>query len=93
MRRRYLEPQGIELNSFHCIDSIDAILRLVEAGEGVTVLPRRRIDHALASPRLVARAIGPEGMHFGWYAATATDSPKPYLRDFVELLCLEVAGH
>lgn len=86
LRRRYLEPQGIELNSFHCIDSIDAILRLVEAGEGLTVLPRRLVREALSSPGLIARQIGAEGMHFSWYAATAVDCPKPYLADFVELL-------
>lgn len=86
LRRRYLEPQGIELNSFHHIESVDAILGLVEAGEGLTILPRRLVREAVASPALAARPIGPQGMHFHWYAATAADSPKPYLRDFVELL-------
>lgn len=86
LRRHYLAPQGIELNSFHHIESIEAILRLVEAGEGVTLLPRRLIAETLASPRLAARPIGEAGMHFTWYAAVASDSPKPYLRDFVELL-------
>jgi DNA-binding transcriptional LysR family regulator len=92
LRRRYLEPQGVELNSFHHIESVDAILRLVEAGEGLTILPRRLVNEALASPRLVARPIGPEGMRFHWYAGIAIDSPKPYLRDFVELLRQEAAA-
>jgi len=92
LRRHYLEPQGIELNSFHHIESVEAILRLVEAGEGVTVLPRRLVADALASPRLVARPIGPDGMHFTWHAAVASDSPKPYLRDFVELLRREAGS-
>lgn len=86
LRRRYLEPQGIELNSFHHIESIDTILGLVQAGEGFTILPRRLVAGALATPRLAACAIGDEGMHFHWYAAVAADSPKPYLRDFIELL-------
>ena len=91
LRRHYLQPQGIELNSFHHIESIEAILRLVEAGEGITLLPRRLVAEALASPRLAARPIGKDGMKFTWYAAVANDSPKPYLRDFIELLKREAA--
>ena len=92
LRRHYLAPQGIELNSFHHIESVGAILRLVEAGEGVTLLPRRLVAEALASPRLAARPIGQEGMHFTWYAAVASNSPKPYLRNFVELLRREAGA-
>jgi DNA-binding transcriptional LysR family regulator len=92
LRRHYLEPQGIELNSFHHIESIEAILRLVEAGEGVTLLPRRLVAQALASPRLAARPISREGMHFTWYAAVASESPKAYLSDFLDLLKQEAGS-
>lgn len=92
LRRRYLQPQGIELNSFQHIHSIDAIIRLVEAGEGITILPRALVSEALAAERVTSRPIGESGLAFTWYAATAGDSPKPYLADFVAMLQSDAAA-
>jgi len=88
--RRYLQPKQIDLGSFHHIQNIEAIIELVKAGEGLSVLPKRLLGDAAKSRQLVTRPVGECGFPFFWYAALRRDGEKPYVADFVELLKAQV---
>jgi DNA-binding transcriptional LysR family regulator len=89
--RRYLYPNRISLGSFHHIQSIDAIIELVKAGEGMSILPRRMVRDAMESRALAVRPVGEDRFIFTWYAALSLESEKPYLAEFVGLLKSEMA--
>ncbi|WP_171011896.1 LysR family transcriptional regulator [Pseudomonas sp. 2FE] len=84
--RRHLYPNQISLGSFHHIQNIDAIIELVTAGEGVSILPRRLLSEALCRQQLAVRPIGEGGFAFRWYAALTPQADKPYVVGFIELL-------
>ncbi|HYD59531.1 MAG TPA: LysR family transcriptional regulator [Noviherbaspirillum sp.] len=90
--RRYLYPNRVSLGSFHHIQSIDAIIKLVQAGEGMSILPKRMVQEALGKGEIEVRPIGQEGFVFTWYAALFPESEKPYLSDFIGLLKSTVAN-
>jgi DNA-binding transcriptional LysR family regulator len=90
--RRYLYPNQISLGSFHHIQNIDAIIELIKAGEGVSVLPKRMVADAAARQLINVRPIGEDGFSFTWYAGLSRDSDKPYLAGFIDLLKSEILG-
>lgn len=83
---RYLYPNQIRLGSFHHIQNIEAIIELVAAGEGVSILPRRLLGEAIARQLLAVRPLGEGGFAFTWYAALMRQADKPYVAGFIELL-------
>lgn len=89
--RRYLYPNRISLGSFHHIQSIDAIIELVIAGEGMSILPRRMVRDAMETRALAVRPVGEDGFVFTWYAALSPESEKSYLAEFVGLLKSEMS--
>lgn len=84
--RRYLYPNRIQLGSFQRIQNIDAIIELVHAGEGMSILPKRLLADAAGKRMLEVRPIGPQGFAFTWYAALSLESDRPYAAEFVGLL-------
>lgn len=84
--RRYLHPNRIQLGSFQRIQNIDAIIELVQAGEGMSILPKRLLADAVQKRMLEVRPIGPQGFLFTWYAAFSLESDQPYCAEFVGLL-------
>ncbi|MGH8352392.1 MAG: LysR family transcriptional regulator [Pseudomonas sp.] len=84
--RRYLYPNQISLGSFHHIQNIDAIIELVTAGEGVSILPRRLLGEALGRQQFAVRPIGEGGLAFTWYAGLTSEAAKPHVAGFMELL-------
>jgi LysR family transcriptional regulator, regulator for metE and metH len=89
--RRYLQPNRIEVASFHHIENVDAIIELVKSGEGMSILPARLVQDALRACALDVRPIGPNGFGFTWYAALSSDADHPYATEFVQLLQSTVA--
>nr|WP_256670131.1 LysR family transcriptional regulator [Pseudomonas sp. L-22-4S-12] len=82
--RRYLHPQRIELGSLQHIQDIPAIIALVRAGAGISLLPRRQLLGDELG--LLVRPIGVEGMVFHWQAAVASDERRPFVRAALQLL-------
>lgn len=82
--RRYLHPQGIALGSLQHIQDIPAIIALVRAGAGLSLLPRRQL---LGDEEgLLVKQIGPRGMGFRWQAAVVGDERRPFIRGGLRLL-------
>lgn len=84
--RRYLHPNRIELASFHRIENVAAIVELVKAGEGMSILPARLLKDDSGSPALAMRPIGPQGFTFTWYAALPEETAAPHAGECVALL-------
>jgi len=82
--RRYLHPQGISLGSLQHIQDIPAIVALVRAGAGLSLLPRRQLLGDESG--LLVKQIGPRGMGFRWQAAVAGDERRPFIRGGLRLL-------
>ena len=65
----------------------EAVVELVKAGMGVSVLARWAIEPHLAAGTLLERPLGREGYHRQWSAAMLRSAAMPpYLAEFVRLL-------
>lgn len=82
--RRYLHPQQIRLGSLQHIQDVPAIIALVRAGSGMSLLPRRLL--AGDEQGLHVLAIGEQGFHFDWYLATTGDETRHVVREAGQLL-------
>ena len=82
-----LRPAMVEPRQISRIQLTEAILELVRAGIGVTVLSRWAVQRHVASGELAAAPLTRAGFRRQWAAATRTDVREPpYLRDFLQLL-------
>jgi len=87
--REVLRPAGIEPRNVSFVQLTEAILEMVKARLGVTVLPTWSIAPALAAGVVRAVRITPSGMHRQWHAVTlAAATPSPFVQQFLELLQL-----
>ncbi|MDP3815568.1 LysR family transcriptional regulator [Pseudomonas sp.] len=82
--RRYLYPQQIQLGSLQPIQDVPAIIALVRAGVGVSLLPRRLLDGDEQGLKVLA--IGEQGFHFNWYVAVDRGDQQGVLRQALQLL-------
>lgn len=89
--RRYLHPQKIELGSLQHIQHIPAIIALVRAGMGLSLLPRRLLRGD--EQGLVVRPIGEQGFPFTWHVAVAHGDTRPATQRAVHYLKEQLAGH
>ncbi len=85
--QRYLRPQRVRLGAFHHVEDVDAIVSLVAAGQGVSLLPRSRVSEAVERGRVAALPIGEEGYIFSWFAAHADPPKQSYVSALVSLIC------
>ena len=82
-----LRPAGVEPVQLSRIQLTEAILELVRAEIGVTVLSRWSVERYLAEGTLAAAPLTKAGFRRRWCAATRTDVKEPpHMRDFLELL-------
>jgi LysR family transcriptional regulator for metE and metH len=84
---RILTPAGVEPGRVSAIPLTEAILEMVKAGLGLSVMPRWAIEPALASGAVRALRIMRRGVYRSWMAVRLRDRPEPrWQRAFVELL-------
>jgi LysR family transcriptional regulator for metE and metH len=85
--RNILMPAGVEPVRVSAVPLTEAILELVKAGQGVSVMARWAIEPAIASGAIRAVRIGRRGVYRAWLAARLRDRVEPkWQKDFVTLL-------
>jgi LysR family transcriptional regulator for metE and metH len=84
--RRILQPAGVRPARVQFVQLTEAILEMVKAGLGVSVMPLWAIAPALSRGEIRAVRISPSGVHRQWSAVTLKDVNEPaYVRDFLTL--------
>jgi len=84
---RILAPAGVEPARVSQVPLTEAILELVKAGLGVSVIARWAIDPAIKSGAVKAVRIGKRGVYRAWSAVTLRDRVEPkWQKEFVSLL-------
>lgn len=74
---RFFRPAGAYPNQIVRIESVSAILGLVQAGAGVSILAASSGADACAAGRLVRVALAGTGMTLSWHLLTATTGTAP----------------
>src|SRR5688572_1441890 len=84
---RILAPAGVEPARVSQVPLTEAILELVKAGLGVSVIARWAIEPAIKSGAVKAIRIGKRGVYRAWTAVTLRDRIEPkWQKEFVSLL-------
>jgi LysR family transcriptional regulator for metE and metH len=84
---RILAPAGVEPARVSQVPLTEAILELVKAGLGVSVMARWAIEPAIKTGAVKAVKIGKRGVYRSWTAVTLRDRVEPkWQREFVTLL-------
>ena len=84
---RILAPAGVEPARVSQVPLTEAILELVKAGLGVSVMARWAIEPALKTGAVKAVKISKRGVYRSWSAVTLRDRVEPkWQREFVTLL-------
>ncbi|HEY2386433.1 MAG TPA: LysR family transcriptional regulator [Candidatus Binatia bacterium] len=86
--RRFLEPRGVRLGSATVIEYPEAILELVRAGLGVSLLPRASVAGEHGPDAVVLRPLGARrgGYRIAWSAAFHRDRGSPWIDEAVRLI-------
>jgi LysR family transcriptional regulator for metE and metH len=85
--RRVLTPAGVSPKEVSYVQLTEAMVEMVKAGLGVSILPRWTVAPLLKARDLAARSITHRGLHRHWFAATLKGlSPSSPVLEFVELL-------
>jgi LysR family transcriptional regulator for metE and metH len=88
--QRILRPAGIVPRRLQRVQLTEAIIEMVKAGLGISVVSRWALAPQLASGALIARPLTRHGMYCQWSAATFRSKSRPsYLDAFVKLLAEE----
>jgi LysR family transcriptional regulator for metE and metH len=84
---RVLTPAGVEPARVSAVPLTEAILEMVKAGLGLSMLPRWAIQPAVDAGSVAARPISRRGVFRGWTAVTVRNRPEPrWQRAFIDLL-------
>ena len=84
-----LVPARVTPNLLGEIQLTEAILEMVKAGLGVSVLARWAIAPHLAAGTLRAVRVTPRGLRRTWLAASLRGAASPHLTEFVRLLAAQ----
>lgn len=85
--RKILRPAGVRPVRVRFVQLTEAILEMVKAGLGVSVMPTWAIRSALDKGEVRALRITRSGVRRQWSAVTLTDAQEPaYLEDFLKLM-------
>jgi LysR family transcriptional regulator, regulator for metE and metH len=88
-----LNPAGVTPRRLSQMPLTEAIIEMVKAGLGLSVLARWAVAEPLNAGTLVARPLTKRGLHRQWSAALLNQALTPaYLLEFVKLLAAE-SGH
>ena len=85
--RRVLDPAGVEPARVSHLMLTEAILEMVKANLGVTIIAKWSVLPAIQSGAVRAISLGPKGVFRQWSAATVRGAAEPrHLIDFIQLL-------
>lgn len=85
--RKLLMPAGVTPAKLSQVDLTEAIIEMVKAGLGISVMARWAVAPHLKSNALRAVSLTKKGLHRQWSAAMMkSNSLPPYLMKFVELI-------
>jgi len=91
--REVLRPAGVEPRNLTRVQLTEAIVELVKAGLGVSVLARWAIAPQLRDRSLVGIPLTTRGFHRRWWAVTRPHETAPaYQRSLVDLLARHLRG-
>jgi LysR family transcriptional regulator, regulator for metE and metH len=84
---KLLRPAGVVPARVSQVQLTEAIIEMVKAGLGITVLARWAVKDQMESGRLITRPLTSKGLHRQWSAAMLrNDSTPDYVNAFVDLL-------
>jgi LysR family transcriptional regulator for metE and metH len=85
--REILRPAGVPLDRVSFVMLTEAILEMVKARIGVSVMQTWAVEPALRAGEIRAIRITPAGIRRAWSAATLVSAGSlPHVEDFIELL-------
>jgi len=91
--REVLRPAGVEPRQLTRVQLTEAIVELVKAGLGISVLARWAVAPQLRDRSLVAIPLTSRGFHRRWWAVTRPHETAPaYQQSLVELLGRHLRG-
>jgi LysR family transcriptional regulator for metE and metH len=91
--RKILQPAGVRPVRVRFVQLTEAILEMVKAGLGVSVMPTWAIRPALDKGEIRALRITRSGVRRQWSAVTLKDAQEPaYLEDFLKLTRKAISG-
>src|SRR5262245_14869539 len=84
---KVLRPAGIAPARVSTVPLTEAIIEMVKAGLGVSVLARWAVEEQIAAGKIVARPLTRRGLHRQWQAVTIRqDAAPPHIDEFIDLL-------
>ena len=84
---KVLRPAGITQARVSTVPLTEAIIEMVKAGLGISVLARWAVKEQIAAGKIVARPLTRRGVHRQWQAVTIKQEMTPaYIDEFIGLL-------
>lgn len=84
---KILRPAGVTPARVSEVPLTEAIIEMVKAGLGISVLARWAVEEQIAAGKIAARSLTRKGLHRQWQAVTIKqDSTPAYINEFVALL-------
>jgi LysR family transcriptional regulator for metE and metH len=91
--RRILHPAGVQAARVRFVQLTEAIVEMIKADLGVSVMPKWAVQPALARGDVRAVRITPTGVHRQWSAVTLRGANESrYLHDFLKLMTTVIAA-
>jgi LysR family transcriptional regulator for metE and metH len=85
--RHILRPAGVRPARVRFVQLTEAIVEMVKAGLGVSVMPMWSIRSAVVERKIAAVRITPSGIHRVWHAATLRQSKEPaFIHPFLDMV-------
>ena len=85
--RRFLAPAGVTPVKVSQVQLTEAILDMVKAGLGVSMMARWAVKDQVEAGKIVARPLTSKGLYRQWSAAMLkNDYAPPYVNEFIEML-------
>lgn len=73
---RFIRPSGIIPQQMEVVEMTDAIIELISAGLGMSILSKWAVDAALKSHRISCTQLGEKGLDLAWSALTRESEKK-----------------
>ncbi|WP_205961159.1 LysR family transcriptional regulator [Psychromonas sp. SP041] len=73
---RFISPSGVIPQQLEIVEMTDAIIELISAGLGVSILSKWAVSSALKTQRISSTKLGPKGLDLAWSALTRESEKK-----------------
>jgi LysR family transcriptional regulator for metE and metH len=85
--QKILRPAGITPARISVVPLTEAIIEMVKAGLGISVMARWAVEEQVAAGKIIARTLTRRGMHRQWQGVTIRQEVTPaYIDEFIALL-------